>query len=109
MAIYSRSFYRILIIGGSGSGKTDALINLINNQPDIDKIYLYTKDSYEAKYKYLINKREKVGLNHYDGPKAFIKYSDDTKDVYKNIYEYIADKEGKILIVFNDMMICSYD
>ena len=70
---------------------------------------MYTKDSYEAKYKYLINKREKVGLNHYDGPKAFIKYSDDTKDVYKNIYEYIADKEGKILIVFNDMMICSYD
>ena len=109
MAIYSRSFYRILIIGGSGSGKTDALRNLINIQPDIDKIYLYTKDSYEAKYKYLINKREKVGLNHYDGPKAFIKYSDDTKDVYKNIYEYIADKEGKILIVFNDMMICSYD
>ena len=109
MAIYSRSFYRILIIGGSGSGKTDALRNLINNQPDIDKIYLYTKDSYEAKYKYLINKREKVGLNHYDGPKAFIKYSDDTKDVYKNIYEYIADKEGKILIVFDDMMICSYD
>ena len=109
MAIYSRSFYRILIIGGSGSGKTDALRNLINIQPDIDKIYLYTKDSYEAKYKYLINKREKVGLNHYDGPKAFIKYSDDTKDVYKNIYEYIADKEGKILIVFDDMMICSYD
>ena len=101
--------YRILIIGGSTSGKTNALINLINNQPDIDKIYLYTKDSYEAKYKYLINKREKVGLNHYDGPKAFIKYSDDTKDVYKNIYEYIADKEGKILIVFDDMMICSYD
>ena len=109
MAIYSRSFYRILIIGGSGSGKTDALINLINNQPDIDKIYLYAKDSYEAKYKYLINKREKVGLNHYDAPKAFIKYSNHTKDVYKNIDEYIADKERKILIVFDVMMICSYD
>ena len=36
--------YRILIIGGSGSGKTNALLNLINNQPDIDKIYLYAKD-----------------------------------------------------------------
>ena len=52
--------YRILIIGGSGSGKTNALLNLINNQPDIDKIYLYAKDPSEAKYQYLINKREKV-------------------------------------------------
>ena len=42
--------YRILIIGGSGSGKTNALFNLINNQPDIDKISLYAKDPYEAKY-----------------------------------------------------------
>ena len=53
--------YRILIIGGSESGKTNALLNLMNNQPDIDKIYQYAKDSYEAKYEYLINKREKVG------------------------------------------------
>ena len=51
--------YRILIAGGSGSGKTNALLNLINNQPDIDKIHLYTKDPYEAKYQYLIKKREK--------------------------------------------------
>ena len=42
--------YRILIIGGSGSGKTNALLNLINNQADIDKIYLYTKDPFKAKY-----------------------------------------------------------
>ena len=56
--------YRILIIGGSGSGKTNALLNLINNQPDIDKIYLYAKDPYEKKYQYLINKREKLGINH---------------------------------------------
>ena len=45
--------YRILIIGGSGSGKTNALLNLINNQPDIDKIYLYAKDPYERKYQYI--------------------------------------------------------
>ena len=56
--------YRILIIGGSGSGKTNALLNLINNQPDIDKIYLYAKDPYEAKYQFLINKREITGLKH---------------------------------------------
>ena len=66
--------YRILMIGGSGSSKTNALLNLINNQPDIDKIYLYAKDPYEAKYQYLIQKREKVALNHYDYPKAFIGY-----------------------------------
>ena len=50
--------YRILIIGGSGSGKTNALLNLINNQPDIDKIYLYAKYPYEAKHHFLIKKRE---------------------------------------------------
>ena len=46
--------YRILIIGCSGFGKTNALLNLINHQPDIDKIYLYAKDPYEAKYQLLI-------------------------------------------------------
>ena len=64
--------YRILIIGGSGSGKTNLLLNLIENQPDIDKTYLYAKDPYEAKYQYLIKKREIVGLNHYDDPKALM-------------------------------------
>ena len=64
--------YRILITGGSGSGKTNALFNLINNQPDIDKIYLYAKDPYEKKYQYLINKREKVGLNHFNDPIVFM-------------------------------------
>ena len=77
--------YRILIVGGSGSGKTNALLNLINNQPDIDKIYLYAKDPYEVKYQYLINKREKVGLDHFDDLKAVIEYSNDMQDVYKNI------------------------
>ena len=64
--------YRMLIIEGSGSGKANALSNLINNQPDIDKIYLYAKDQYEAKYQFLINKSEKVGLKYYDYPKTFI-------------------------------------
>ena len=73
--------YGILTVGGSGSGKTNALLNLINNQPDIDKIYLYAKDSYEAKYQYLINKREKVGLDHFKDPKAFMEYSNDMEDI----------------------------
>ena len=49
--------YRILIIDDSGSGKTNALLKLINNQPDIDKIYLHAKDPYENKYQFLLNKR----------------------------------------------------
>ena len=51
--------YRILIIGGSGSGKRNTLLNLINNQPDIDKIYLCAKDLYEDKYQFLIKKKRK--------------------------------------------------
>ena len=95
---------RILIIGGSGSGKKNALLNLVSNQPDIDKIYLYAKDPYKAKYQYLINKREKVGLNHYDDLKAFIEYSNYMQDVYKNIDEYNTDRERKVLIAFDDMI-----
>ena len=70
-------------------------MNLIENQPDIDKIYLYAKDPYEAKYQYLINKREGVGIDHFNDPKAFIKYSNDMHDVYKNINYYNPDKEIK--------------
>ena len=96
--------YRILIIGSSGSGKTNALLNLINNQPDIDKIYLYAKDPYEKKYQYLINKREEVGLDHFNDPKTFIEYSNDMRDVHKNIEDYNLGRERKILIVFDDMI-----
>ena len=96
--------YRILIIGASGSGKTKALLNLINNMPDIDKIYLYAKDLYEGKYQFLINKRESTGLKHFNDPKAFIEYSNDMQDVYKNINYYNPNKENKILIVFDDMI-----
>ena len=79
-------------------------MNLIENQPDIDKIYLYAKDPYEAKYQYLINKREDVGIDHFNDPKAFIKYSNDMHDVYKNIDKYNPNKENEILIVFDDII-----
>ena len=91
--------YRILIIGGSWSGKTNALLNLINNQPDIDKIYLYAKDPYDGKYQFLIKRRANVGVKHFNDPKAFIEYSNDMQDVYKNINDYNPDKDNKILIV----------
>ena len=96
--------YRILIVGGSGSRTTNELLNLINIQPDIDKIYLYAKDPDETKYQYLINKREKVGLDRRKDPKAFMEYSNDMEDVYKNIENYNPGKKRKILIVFDDMI-----
>ena len=96
--------YWILIIGGSGSAKTNALLNLINHEPDIDKIYLYKKDPYEAKYQLLINKRESTGLKYFNDPKTFIEYLNDMDDIYKIIEEYNPNKKGKILIVFDDMI-----
>ena len=94
--------YRILIIEGSGSGKTNGLLNLIEKQPDIYKIYLYAKDPYEAKYQYLIKIREKVGIEHHDHPRAYIEHSNDIHDVYKNIGDYNPDLEYKISIVFDN-------
>ena len=87
-----------------GSGKTNVLLNFIENQPDIDKIYLHAKDPYEAKYQYLINKREGVGIDSFNDLKAFIEYSNDMRNVYKHINYYNPNKENKILIVFEDMI-----
>ena len=79
-------------------------MNLINNQPDIDKIYLYEKDPYGAKYQYLINRRQKVGVDHFNNPKTFIDYLNDTQDIYKNIEDYNPNKKHKTLTVFDDMI-----
>ena len=73
-------------------------------RPDFDKIYLYAKDRYKAKHQYLLNKREKLGLNHYDDPKSLIEYQNDMQDVYKNIEEYNLWKKRKVLILFDDMI-----
>ena len=96
--------YRFLIIGGSGSGKTNTLLNLINEQNDIDKIYLYARDLNEPKYKILIKKREDVGIKHLNDPNAFIECSNMMDDVYENIHEYNLSKKRKNLIVFDDMV-----
>ena len=96
--------YRILIIGGSGSGKTNTLLNLINEQNDIDKIYLYARDLSEPKYEYLIKKHKNVGIKHLNNPNAFIECSDTMDDVYKNINDYNPIRKRKKLIVFDDMI-----
>ena len=77
---------------------------MIKDQEGIDKIYLYVKDPYKAKYKCFVSKREKVGLNHYYDPRAFMEYSNDMQVVYKDIEKYNPGKKRKVLIVFNDMI-----
>ena len=95
--------YRILLLGDSESGKTNGLLNLMNYELDIDKIYLYAKDQYEAKYQLLINKRESTGLKYLNDSKAFIEYSNDMDGINKNIENHNPNKKQKILIVFDDM------
>ena len=96
--------HRILIIGGSESGKTNVLLDLTENQPDIDKIFLYAKDPYKVKYQDLIKIREEVGIDHHNAPRAYTEYSNDMRDVYKNINYYNPIKENKILIFFDHMI-----
>ena len=96
--------YRVLIIGGSGCWKTNSLFNLINEEADIDKIHLYDKDPYEAKYQFLINKRESTALRHFNDSKAFMEYSNNMDDIYKNMEGYNPNTKRKSLIVFDDMI-----
>ena len=92
--------YRILMISGSGSGKTNTLLNLINEQRDIDKIYLYAKDLSGSKYEYLIKK----GIKHENDSNAFIECSNTMDDIYENIDKYNPSRKRKILIIFDDMI-----
>ena len=96
--------YRISIIGGSESGKTNSLFNLISHQPGIDKMYLYAEDPFEAKYKFLISKQESTGLKHLDNSEAFIEYSNGMDDIYKNVEKYNPTEKRKILIVSDDLI-----
>ena len=96
--------YRILIIGESGSEKTNTLHNLLNEQRDIDKIYLYAKDLSEPKYEYLIENCENAGIKHLNDSKAFIECSNTMDDVYENINHYNPSRRRKIKIIFEDMI-----
>ena len=91
-------------IGGFGSGKTNVLLNLIEEQDDIDNIYLYEKDLSESNYEFLIKKREDFGTNHFNDLNAFIESSNKMDDVYQNIDNYNPSRKTKILIAFDDMI-----
>ena len=83
------------IIRGSESGKTNVLINLINEQKDIDKINLYARDLSEPKCKYLIKKRGDVEIKHVNNLNAFIECPNTMDDVYKNIHDYNPNRKRK--------------
>ena len=106
MAIYTRLSIQNLIPVGSGSGKPNALFNLIKEQDDIDKICLYAKDLSEPKYDFLIKKRENAGTKHFGDSNAFIECSNAMDDVYENIDDYNSSRKRKKLIAFDDMIAC---
>ena len=91
--------YRILIIGDSGSGKSNPLLHLIKEQDNIEKIYLYARDLSKPKYEFLIKKREYAETKEFSDPNAFIKCSNTMDDVYGNIDDYNLNRQRKILIV----------
>ena len=90
-------------IGGSGTGKSSVLLNLINEQNDIDKTYLYTKDLNEAKYEFLNKRRKNARIKHLNDPNAFIECFNTMNDAYENIDDYNPNWKNR-LIVFDDMI-----
>ena len=94
-----------MIIGPSGSGKTNYLLNSIQKDNNInDKIYLYAKDFEEAKYQFLIKKREKPRLKNLSDPAAFTEHSNTMDDILDNIEDYNRKRKRKVLIAFDDMI-----
>ena len=85
--------YIILIIAGAGSGKSNTLLNLINEQRDIDKIHLYAKALSESKYEHLIDNRENAGIKHLNYSKALIDFSNTMDNVYENIDLYNPNRK----------------
>ena len=96
--------FRILIIGGSESGKTNAVLNLINQHDNIDKIYLYAKDLSEPKYEFLIKKCKNAEIKHLNDLNAFTECSNTMEDVYENIGNYNPGRKRKFFIVFDNMI-----
>ena len=104
MAIYSKSSIQSINSWWFRIGKTNTLLNLINEQKDIDKIYLHAKHLSESKYEYLIKNQENAGIKHLNDSKAFIECSNAMDDIYENINDCNPNRKRKTLIVFDDMI-----
>ena len=89
-----------MIIGGSGSRQIDALLNVIKEKGDIDKMFLYAKDLSETKYDFLIERREDAAIKYLNNSNAFIECSNTSDDVYKNIDDYNSNKKKKNVFSF---------
>ena len=96
----------ILIIWRHRIWKNNFLFNLINHKPAIEKFYLYAKDSFEAKYQSLINRRERTGLKHFNVSKIFFWYSNSMDDIYKSIDEYKPNKKQYWSFLMIWLLIC---
>ena len=88
MAINSRSSLQNFDNQWLWIRKNKHIVNLINEQDDIYKIYLYAKDLIEPKYEFLIKKLENAGIKHLNDPNAFTECSNTMEDVYENIDDY---------------------
>ena len=93
----------------NNSAKTNALLNLINEQNDIDKIYWYARDLSKLKYEYLIKKHENAGIKHLNNQNAFSECSNTMDDVYKNINDDNPNRRRKKLTAFDDMIATAFD
>ena len=96
--------FKMLIIGPSGSERTNTLLHLIQNLNKTTPVDLYAKDLSEPKYEFLINNRKNSGIKHFNNPTAFIEYSNDMNDVFTNIDDYNKQRKRKVLIIFDDMI-----
>ena len=96
--------HKMLLVGESWYWKTNALLDLLDHESDIDKINLYAEDPYKARFQLFIDKRQITGLKYLNDSNAFTEYSNHMNDIFKNIEECNLNKKRKIFIVFDDMI-----
>ena len=96
--------HKMLLVGESWYWKTNALLDLLDHESDIDKINLYVEDPYKARFQLFIDKRQITGLKYLNDSNAFTEYSNHMNDIFKNIEECNLNKKRKIFIVFDDMI-----
>ena len=80
------------------------MLNLISQQVDIDKIYLYAKDLSQPKYNFLMKKCKNVGIEHLNDSNTFTKCFNTIDDLYENINDYNLSRKREVLILLDDII-----